>query len=83
MNEEQRNSIWDLALLVQEVDVEVAETIHLDVAGVHVELVDLSLGLAPVKAMCPVGHKSLNIGKGHTIVPACTFEFVWEASKFG
>lgn len=81
MNEEQRDSVGGVATLVDIVNVESAEAINVDVARKHGELVDGLLRSPPVVATSPALYEPLDVSEGHTVVPACILELVWEAYK--
>ena len=81
VDEEKWNSIVDLALLMNIVDVERSKAVDLDITGKHGKLVDLSLHFPPVKPLPPVRYEAFHVGEGNTVVPPCVVNLVWKPDE--
>ena len=82
MDEEQRNSTFNLALLVHIVDVQYPESIYFDIPSELRELrVKSGFLRSPVKAVSPPSNETLDIVQRYTILLPRVFEFVWESDQ--
>ena len=81
MAKKQWDAIRVLALLVNEVDLEILVVIHGDSRREVGELVELGLGLAPIESISPVSHEAPDVVQGNAIVPPCAVKLVGEAEE--
>ena len=69
MREQQRDSILDLTLLVDEVNIIRAKAVNFDLSRVVRQFVELRFCLSPVKAVGPILGQALDVGEGRATGP--------------
>lgn len=67
--EQERDGTFRIAFLVNEVNVDRAEALHLDLSLEVRQVIDLGFRLPPVKSILPVLGKSLYVGKRSAVGP--------------
>lgn len=76
MDEEKRNGGFNVALLMDEVNVHGAKFVNFNGSLILRESVDLSFMLPPIVLLFPVLGQPLNVGQWCAVVPACIVEFI-------